>query len=54
VLSVVLHGVTAESLAAWYARSLARRAAGQVDAQMPDMPERRLIRRKSPPRVIPR
>jgi sodium/hydrogen antiporter len=49
LLSVVLHGVTAEPLAARYARSLARRAAGQADAQMPDMPERRLIRRKSPP-----
>jgi sodium/hydrogen antiporter len=49
LLSVVLHGVTAEPLAARYARSLARRAAGQADAQIPDMPERRLIRRKSPP-----
>jgi NhaP-type Na+/H+ or K+/H+ antiporter len=49
LLSVVLHGVTAEPLAARYARSLARRVAGQADAQMPDMPERRLIRRKSPP-----
>jgi NhaP-type Na+/H+ or K+/H+ antiporter len=48
LLSVVLHGVTAEPLAARYARSLARRAAGQADAQTPDMPERRLIRRKSP------
>jgi sodium/hydrogen antiporter len=48
LLSVVLHGVTAEPLAARYARSLARRAAGQADAQLPDMPERRLIRRNSP------
>jgi NhaP-type Na+/H+ or K+/H+ antiporter len=49
LLSVVLHGVTAEPPAARYARSLVRRAAGQADAQMPDMPERRLIRRNSPP-----
>ena len=49
LLSVVLHGVTAEPLAARYARGLARRTADQADAQMPDMPERRLIRRNSPP-----
>jgi sodium/hydrogen antiporter len=49
LLSVVLHGVTAEPLAARYATGLARRTADQADAQMPDMPERRLIRRNSPP-----
>ena len=49
LLSVVLHGVTAEPLAARYARLVARRTADQADAQMPDMPERRLIRRNSPP-----
>ena len=49
LLSVVLHGVTAEPLAARYARLLARRTADQAGAQMPDMPERRLIRRNSPP-----
>ena len=49
LLSVVLHGVTAEPLAARYARLLARRTADQADAQVPDMPERRLIRRNSPP-----
>jgi sodium/hydrogen antiporter len=49
LLSVVLHGVTAEPLAARYARLLARRTADQARAQMPDMPERRLIRRNSPP-----
>ena len=49
LLSVVLHGVTAEPLAARYARQLARRTADQAGAQMPDMPERRLIRRNSPP-----
>jgi len=40
---------TAELLAARYARLLARGTADQTDAQMPDMPERRLIRRNSPP-----
>ena len=49
LLSVVLHGVTAEPLAARYARLLARRTADHAGAQMPDMPERRLIRRNSPP-----
>jgi sodium/hydrogen antiporter len=49
LLSVVLHGVTAEPLAAWYARLMARRTADQAGAPMPDMPERRLIRRTSPP-----
>ena len=53
LLSVVLHGVTAEPLAARYARGLARRTADQADAQMPDMPERRLIRRNSPPHGDP-
>ena len=48
LLSVVLHGVTAEPLAARYARLLARRTAGRAGAQMPDMPDRRLIRRNSP------
>jgi NhaP-type Na+/H+ or K+/H+ antiporter len=49
LLSVVLHGVTAEPLAARYARLLAHGTADQAGAQMPDMPERRLIRRNSPP-----
>jgi NhaP-type Na+/H+ or K+/H+ antiporter len=48
LLSVVLHGVTAEPLAARYARLAARRTAGQAGAQVPDMPDRRLIRRNSP------
>ena len=47
LLSVVLHGVTAEPLAARYARRLAHGTADQAGAQMPDMPERRLIRRNS-------
>jgi hypothetical protein len=38
-----------EPLAAWYARLLAQRTAGQAGAQMPDMPDRKLIRRNSPP-----
>jgi sodium/hydrogen antiporter len=50
VLSVVVHGATAEPLAARYARRLAQRAAGGPDVPMPDMPDRKLIRRSSPPR----
>ncbi|HEX3513489.1 MAG TPA: hypothetical protein VHT26_05765, partial [Trebonia sp.] len=56
LLSVVLHGVTAEPLAAWYSRLLARRTADQAAAQMPEMPEmpdRRLIRRNSLPHGDP-
>jgi NhaP-type Na+/H+ or K+/H+ antiporter len=45
VISVVVHGATAEPLAARYARSLAHPADGHGAAQMPDMPDRRLIRR---------
>ncbi len=54
LLSVVAHGVSAEPLAARYARSLARRpAADQADALLPDVPERRLIRHGSVPRGDP-
>jgi sodium/hydrogen antiporter len=53
LLSVVLHGVTAEPLAAWYARLLARRAADQAGAEVPEMPERRLIRHKRAPHADP-
>jgi len=49
VLSVVVHGATAEPLAIRYAKRLADRAAGSADVQMSDMPHRRLIRRSSPP-----
>src|SRR6516162_8541014 len=49
VLSVVVHGATAEPLAVRYAKWLADRAAGGAGDQMPDMPDRRLIRRSSPP-----
>ena len=48
LLSVVAHGATAEPLAARYAKLLAHRAAGDPGALMPDMPDRRLIRRSSP------
>ena len=48
LLSVVAHGATAEPLAARYAKRLAHRAAGGPAAPMPDMPDRRLIRRSSP------
>jgi NhaP-type Na+/H+ or K+/H+ antiporter len=49
LLSVVVHGATAEPLAARYAKLLAHRAASGSGAVMPDMPDRRLIRRSSPP-----
>jgi sodium/hydrogen antiporter len=48
LLSVVVHGATAEPLAARYAKQLARRGGGGPGAPMPDMPDRRLIRRSSP------
>jgi len=49
LLSVVAHGATAEPLAARYAKRLAQRAAGGSGVSVPDMPDRRLIRRSSPP-----
>jgi len=48
LLSVVAHGATAEPLAARYAKLLAHRAARGPGTLMPDMPDRRLIRRSSP------
>ena len=48
LLSVVAHGATAEPLAARYAKRLAHRVAGGHGAPVPDMPDRRLIRRSSP------
>ena len=45
LLSVVAHGATADPLAARYARLLARPADGHAGADVPGMPERRLIRR---------
>jgi sodium/hydrogen antiporter len=50
LLSVVAHGATAEPLAALYAKRLAHRVAGGHGTPVPDMPDRRLIRRSSPPR----
>jgi sodium/hydrogen antiporter len=47
LLSVVAHGATAEPLATRYAKRLAHHAEGP-GAPMPDMPDRRLIRRSSP------
>jgi ion channel len=43
LLSVVMHGVTAEPLATWHERLRARPADGRAGAHMPEMPERRLI-----------
>ena len=45
VLSVVAHGATADPLATRYARHLARQAGRPAEAEIPGIPERRLIRR---------
>ena len=45
VLSVVAHGATADPLATRYARHLARQAGQRAGAEIPGIPERRLIRR---------
>ena len=45
VLSVVAHGATAEPLAIRYARHLAGQAGQGAGAELPGIPERRLIRR---------
>ncbi|HET9967538.1 MAG TPA: cation:proton antiporter [Streptosporangiaceae bacterium] len=45
VLSVVIHGATADPLAGRYAGYLARHAGQRADAGPPGIPERRLIRR---------
>ena len=45
VLSVVVHGATADPLATRYARLLARSADGRAGDDMPGIPQRRLIRR---------
>ena len=47
VLSVVAHGATADPLANLYARHLARQAGRPAEAEIPGIPERRLIRRTS-------
>jgi sodium/hydrogen antiporter len=45
LLSVVVHGATADPLASRYARYLARQAGQPAGAELPAIPERRLIRR---------
>jgi NhaP-type Na+/H+ or K+/H+ antiporter len=45
VLSVVVHGATADPLAGWYARHLARHTGHSADDELSGIPERRLIRR---------
>jgi sodium/hydrogen antiporter len=45
VLSVLAHGATADPLATRYARHLARQAGQHAGAEIPGIPERRLIRR---------
>jgi sodium/hydrogen antiporter len=53
VISVVAHGATAEPLATRYANRLARSAAGGTSAQLPDVPDRRLIRRTARHGITP-
>jgi len=53
VISVVAHGATAEPLATRYANRLARSAAGGTGAQLPDVPDRRLIRRTARHGITP-
>jgi NhaP-type Na+/H+ or K+/H+ antiporter len=45
LLSVVVHGATADPLATRYAQHLGRQAGQHAGAEMPGIPERRLIRR---------
>ena len=45
VLSVLIHGATADPLATWYAGQLAQAPGAAVAAVVPDIPDRRLIRR---------
>lgn len=49
LLSVVVHGATAEPLAIRYTKRLSDHAAEDAGVRMPDMPDRRLIRRSSSP-----
>src|SRR5215472_122581 len=53
VISIVAHGATAEPLAIRYANRLARPAPGGTDGQLPDVPDRRLIRRTSRRGITP-
>jgi NhaP-type Na+/H+ or K+/H+ antiporter len=45
LLSVVVHGATADPLAIRFAQHLGRQASQHAGAEMPGIPERRLIRR---------
>ena len=49
LISVVVHGATADPLATRYARLLARQADKHASADVPGLPERRLIRRAFSP-----
>jgi NhaP-type Na+/H+ or K+/H+ antiporter len=53
VISVVAHGATAEPLAIRYANRLARPAAEGTGTQLPDVPDRRLIRRTGRSGITP-
>jgi NhaP-type Na+/H+ or K+/H+ antiporter len=53
LLSIVAHGATAEPLATRYANRLARPAAADTEAQLPDVPDRRLIRHTSKRGITP-
>jgi NhaP-type Na+/H+ or K+/H+ antiporter len=53
VISVVAHGATAEPLAVRYAHRLARPAPEGTGGQLPDVPDRRLIRRTSRRGITP-
>jgi len=50
LLSVVAHGLTADPLATRYSRHLTGPAVTPTGAEAPDLPDRRLIRRRVPPR----
>jgi hypothetical protein len=45
MISVVAHGATADPVATRHARLLTRQTGGRTDAEVPGIPERRLIRR---------
>jgi NhaP-type Na+/H+ or K+/H+ antiporter len=51
LLSVIAHGATADPLATRYARLLARSSNVLAGAEVPGMPERRLIRRTASARA---
>jgi hypothetical protein len=51
VLSVVVHGATADPLAGRYAGHLARHPGHSADPDLPGIPERRLTRRAATPQL---